>query len=92
MQGKSAKSNDGIFCERSGQNNVQESARTAWFGIYRCIERMAIKPVYQTLGTRIANRAQTLRLIMAIPALEGKATRTYECAYGHRERIIAALP
>jgi hypothetical protein len=28
---------------------------------------------------------------MATPALDGKATRTYECAYGHRERIIAAL-
>jgi hypothetical protein len=36
--------------------------------------------------------SQKMRLIMAAPALDGKATRTYECAYGHRERIIAALP
>jgi lysyl-tRNA synthetase class I len=36
--------------------------------------------------------AQKMRLIMATPALDGKATRTYECAYGHRERITAALP
>ena len=35
--------------------------------------------------------SQKMRLIMATPALDGKATRTYECAYGHRERIIAAL-
>jgi hypothetical protein len=54
-----------IFCENSGQNNVQESARTAWFGIYRCIERMAIRPVSQTLGTRIANRAQTRRWLIS---------------------------
>jgi hypothetical protein len=26
-----------IFCAHSGQNNVQESARTAWSGIYWCI-------------------------------------------------------
>jgi lysyl-tRNA synthetase class I len=36
--------------------------------------------------------AQKMRIIMATPALDGKATRTYECAYGHRERIVAALP
>ena len=36
--------------------------------------------------------SQKMRLIMATPALDGKATRTYECAYGHRERITAALP
>src|SRR3984893_4449053 len=36
--------------------------------------------------------SQKMRLIMATPALDGKATRTYECAYGHRERIIAPLP
>jgi hypothetical protein len=35
--------------------------------------------------------SQKMRLIMATPALDEKATRTYECAYGHRERIIAAL-
>jgi hypothetical protein len=35
--------------------------------------------------------SQKMRLIMATPALDGKATRTYECAYGHRERITAAL-
>jgi hypothetical protein len=34
-----------IFCEHSGQNNVQESARTAWFGIYRCIDMMNSPPV-----------------------------------------------
>jgi hypothetical protein len=35
--------------------------------------------------------AQKMRLIMATPAQNGRETRTYECAYGHRERITAAL-
>ncbi len=35
--------------------------------------------------------SQKMRLIMATPALDGKATRTYECVYGHRERISAGL-
>jgi hypothetical protein len=34
-----------IFCEHSGQNNVQESARTAWSGIYWCIDMMNSPPV-----------------------------------------------
>jgi hypothetical protein len=33
-----------------------------------------------------------MRLIMAAPTHHGRETRTYECAYGHRERITAALP
>jgi hypothetical protein len=36
--------------------------------------------------------SQKMRLIMATPALDGRATRTYECTYGHRERITATLP
>jgi hypothetical protein len=36
--------------------------------------------------------AQKMRLIMATPALDGRATRTYECVYGHRERMTMTLP
>ena len=36
--------------------------------------------------------SQKMRLIMETPALDGRATRTYECVYGHRERVTAALP
>jgi hypothetical protein len=36
--------------------------------------------------------AQKMRLIMATPAQNGRETRMYECAYGHREPITAALP
>jgi hypothetical protein len=36
--------------------------------------------------------AQKMRIIMAEPAQEGMETRTYECVYGHQERITAALP
>ena len=35
--------------------------------------------------------SQKMRIIMAAPTYDGRETRTYECAYGHRERIIAAL-
>jgi hypothetical protein len=35
--------------------------------------------------------SQKMRLIMTTPALDGRATRTYECVYGHRERISASL-
>ena len=35
--------------------------------------------------------AQKMRIIMAAPAQDGKETRTYECAYGHRERINVGL-
>jgi hypothetical protein len=31
--------------------------------------------------------SQKMRLIMAIPALDGRATRTYECTYGHRNGL-----
>jgi len=34
-----------IFCAHSGQNNVQESARTAWSGKYWCIDMMNSPPV-----------------------------------------------
>jgi hypothetical protein len=33
--------------------------------------------------------SQKMRLIMATPALDGRATRTYECVFGHRERMTA---
>jgi hypothetical protein len=35
--------------------------------------------------------AQKMRIIMAEPAQDGMETRTYECVYGHRERISATL-
>jgi len=35
--------------------------------------------------------AQKMRIIMAAPAQNGRETRTYECAYGHREGINVAL-
>ena len=35
--------------------------------------------------------AQKMRIIMAAPAQDGKETRTYECVYGHRERITVAF-
>ena len=31
--------------------------------------------------------SQKMRIIMALPSDDGKETRTYECAYGHRESI-----
>ena len=36
--------------------------------------------------------AQKMRIIMAEPAQDGMETRTYECVFGHRERITATLP
>jgi hypothetical protein len=36
--------------------------------------------------------AQKMRIIMAAPAQDGRETRTYECAYGHRESMTVALP
>jgi len=36
--------------------------------------------------------SQKMRLIMATPAQNGRETRTYECVYGHRERMAVALP
>jgi hypothetical protein len=35
--------------------------------------------------------SQKMRIIMAAPAQNGRETRTYECAYGHSERINVAL-
>ena len=32
-----------------------------------------------------------MRIVMAMPAQEGRETRTYECAYGHSERTTVAL-
>jgi hypothetical protein len=34
---------------------------------------------------------QKMRIIMATPAQDGRETRTYECVYGHRERINVGL-
>ena len=36
--------------------------------------------------------SQKMRIMMATPAQEGRETRTYECAYGHRESITLDLP
>ncbi len=38
-----------------------------------------------------AECSQKMRIIMAAPAEDGKETRTYECACGHRERIDVAF-
>jgi lysyl-tRNA synthetase class I len=35
--------------------------------------------------------SQKMRVIMAAPAQDGKETRTYECAYGHREAFDVAF-
>jgi hypothetical protein len=35
--------------------------------------------------------SQRMRIIMAAPSPDGKETRTYECVYGHRERVTVAL-
>ena len=35
--------------------------------------------------------SQKMRIIMAAPTHDGKEMRTYECAYGHRERVTVAL-
>ena len=36
--------------------------------------------------------SQRMRIIVATPALEGRETRTYECACGQSERIDVAIP
>jgi hypothetical protein len=36
--------------------------------------------------------SQKMRIVMAAPAQKGRETRTYECVYGHRERMTVALP
>jgi hypothetical protein len=36
--------------------------------------------------------SQKMRIIMAAPAQDGRETRTYECAYGHRESMTVTLP
>jgi hypothetical protein len=36
--------------------------------------------------------SQKMSIIMAAPASPGRETRTYECAYGHRESITLDLP
>ena len=38
-----------------------------------------------------AECSQKMRIIMAAPTHDGKETRTYECVYGHRERVTVAL-
>ena len=35
--------------------------------------------------------SQKMRIIMAAPTHDGRETRTYECVYGHRERVTVAL-
>jgi lysyl-tRNA synthetase class I len=35
--------------------------------------------------------SQKMRIVMAAPTHDGKETRTYECAYGHREWMTVAL-
>jgi lysyl-tRNA synthetase class I len=36
--------------------------------------------------------AQKMRIIMAAPTQVGREEITYECVYGHRERMILDLP
>ena len=38
-----------------------------------------------------AECSQKMRIVMAAPTHDGKETRTYECVYGHRERVTVAL-
>ena len=38
-----------------------------------------------------AECSHKMRIIMAMPAQEGRETRTYECACGHSERINTAV-
>jgi hypothetical protein len=38
-----------------------------------------------------AKCSQKMRIMMAMPAQEGRETRTYACACGHSERINLAL-
>jgi hypothetical protein len=35
--------------------------------------------------------SQKMRIIMAAPTQDGRETRTYECVYGHRERVTVTL-
>jgi lysyl-tRNA synthetase class I len=35
--------------------------------------------------------SQKTRIIMAAPDYDRRETLTYECVYGHRERVIVAL-
>jgi hypothetical protein len=35
--------------------------------------------------------SQKMRIIMAAPSRDGMETRTYECVYGHRERVTVGL-
>jgi hypothetical protein len=35
--------------------------------------------------------SQKMRIIMAAPTHDGRETRTYECIYGHRDRVTVAL-
>jgi hypothetical protein len=39
-----------------------------------------------------AECSQKMRIMMATPVQGGRETRTYECAYGHSERITVAIP
>jgi hypothetical protein len=38
-----------------------------------------------------AECSQKMRIIMAAPSHDGREMRTYECVYGHRERVTVAL-
>ena len=51
-----------IFCAHSGQNNVQESARTAWSGIYWCIDMMNSPPLGKNVAGGKAKSLATWRL------------------------------
>ena len=35
--------------------------------------------------------SEIMRVVMAAPSQQGREIRTYECVYGHRERIIVSL-
>ena len=38
-----------------------------------------------------AECSQKMRIMMATPAQDGRETLTYECAYGHSERITVVI-
>jgi hypothetical protein len=90
-----------IFCEHS-----VGSPRTAWFGIYRCIERMAIRPVSQTLGTRATAlgarssnicrssfRAASIQMdnSMRLFLTSGSVARSASCRHSRALREISSL-
>ena len=79
-----------IFCAHSGQNNVQESARTAGAGIYWCIDMMNSPPVGKNVAGdkakpmaawrlyKIAHLARAFQGQSAVPGYPKATTRSSE--------------